>query len=338
MTLELQSDRTDYTVDVKYEGKRVPATISDNYSCNKLKVFQDGTTVSIHARIDDVRPLSASLLTVQVQPRTFDSHNASLTEDASLREVKKDDEVVLENDVVRFSLSRKTYMPERLFDKTLQKGVKLEAALMRHQTSNSESGAYIFAPRTEAKEMKLQVIDVKFFDSKLVKKVLVFYKSPYIANCHSLMTLWLNEGERVLHYEHRGHVLDEDEVFLRIKIQPDHDVVSSQFYVHDSVNHVRKDVVKKRLLTSRDLGSKFHAMVYGAAYRYQTERDDLMLSFFTGTRSNGVGMVKDGEIWISVSRSTEFDDLKGLPDGTPDDTLFEVPFSLGLFNTDEVKD
>ena len=56
-----------------------------------------------------------------------------------------------------------------------------------------------------------------------------------------------------------------------------------------------------------------------------------MFSLFTGIRSNSVGMLDDGEIWISVSRASEFDDLKGLPDGTPDDTLAEVPFSFGLF-------
>ena len=154
--------------------------------------------------------------------------------------------------------------------------------------------------------------------------------------------MWLNNGERVLQVEHRSQIMTDDEVFLSFKIRPEgQSVRDSQFYVHDSVNHVRKDVVKKRLLTSRDIGSKFHAMVYGAMYRYQTEdekHNDLMLSFFTGSRSNSVGMPEKGDLWFGISRSTQFDDLKGLPDGTPDDSLSDFSFSVGLFETHEAMD
>ena len=87
---------------------------------------------------------------------------------------------MLENDLVRFQLSNKTFMPELLYDKTINKTVKLDVKFMRHQTSYSESGAYIFAPRSEARPMKLHVIDVKVVRSGIVQKVLVFYKTPYI--------------------------------------------------------------------------------------------------------------------------------------------------------------
>lgn len=68
----------------------------------------------------------------------------------------------------------------------------------------------------------------------------------------------------------------------------------SQFYVHDSLNHVRKDVVKKRLLTSRDLASKYYPAVSGFSYRFQRKEEDYVMSFFSGTRANGLGYLEEG--------------------------------------------
>ena len=90
------------------------------------------------------------------------------------------------------------------------------------------------------------------------------------------------------------------------------------------------------MLTSRDLASKYYAATSGAFLRYRKGLDDLLLSFFTGSRSNGIGFLKDGQIDIGVGRNTLNDDHKGLPDGTSDDQLYEISFSLGLFKTNEI--
>jgi len=41
------------------------------------------------------------------------------------------------------------------------------------------------------------------------------------------------------------------------------------FYVHDSLNHVKKNIYQKRLVSSRDLGAFYHAAISGASYEYR---------------------------------------------------------------------
>jgi len=118
-------------------------------------------------------------------------------------------------------------------------------------------------------------------------------------------------------------------------------MIDSQFYVHDSVAHVRRDLVQKRYLMSRDAGGKYYPMVEGASYRYQTtdgadNKDDYLLTFFTGQRSNGVGYHGNGVIDIGLGRNLRNDDYKGLPDGTTDDSIQELSFSFGIFKTNDV--
>ena len=107
----------------------------------------------------------------------------------------------------------------------------------------------------------------------------------------------------------QSNIISKDELFFRFSIIPENKIKNSSFYVHDSLNHVRKGQVKKRVLTSRDLGQYFHAVVSGANYEYLTSKnEELMFSFFTGMRSNGVGHIKDGEIEFGLGRHNEFDD------------------------------
>ena len=91
------------------------------------------------------------------------------------------------------------------------------------------------------------------------------------------------------------------------------------------------------MLTARDLGQHFHPVVSGANYHFETENGQkYAFSFFTGRRSNGVGYIKDGQIEFGMGRHNEFDDQKGLPDGTQDDHIYELNFSFGLFLQNEV--
>lgn len=118
-------------------------------------------------------------------------------------------------------------------------------------------------------------------------------------------------------------------------------MTGSQFYVHDSVANVRRDLYEKRYVMSRDVGSKYYPMVEGASYRYQVADpnggdQDYVLAFFTGTRSNGVGYVEEGVIDLGVGRNLNNDDFKGLPDGTLDNSIQELSFSVGLFKTADI--
>merc|ERR1711935_771841 len=120
-----------------------------------------------------------------------------------------------------------------------------------------------------------------------------------------------------------------------------HKIVDSRFYVHDSVSQVRRDLVEKRFLMSRDVGSKYYPMVEGASYRYQVadeheKEEDYLVTFFSGQRSNGVGYVEDGVIDLGIGRNVKNDDFKGLPEGTPDNAVQELSFSMGLFKTRDV--
>lgn len=85
----------------------------------------------------------------------------------------------------------------------------------------------------------------------------------------------------------------------------------TSFYVHDSVAHVRKDHIDWPMFSNRDLGSKFHAAVFGSGYRF----DNLLLQFF-GTRAIGVGYFSPGELLFGIGRHNVYDDSKGLNEGT----------------------
>ena len=61
-------------------------------------------------------------------------------------------------------------------------------------------------------------------------------------------------------------------------------------------------------------------MVDGASYRFKkNNEEDYIFSFFTGQRSNGIGYLEEGVLDFGLGRSLSKDDMKGLPDGTPDD-------------------
>lgn len=162
------------------------------------------------------------------------------------------------------------------------------------------------------------------------------------------MTISLNQFSSVgqLNFDYKGNVLLNDEVYLRMKVKPRVNArgakyLGSQFYVHDSMAHVRRDLNEKRYLMSRDVGSKYYPMVEGASYRFQIKdpkegEQDYILAFSTGTRSNGVGYVEDGMIDFGIGRNVNNDDFKGLPDGTLDSSIQELTFSVSLYKTKDI--
>lgn len=83
--------------------------------------------------------------------------------------------------------------------------------------------------------------------SQVQDRIIVFYKSQYFSTCFSLLNIAISNtnDQRVMNFELQTNGLYKDEVFLRIKILDEHfgKMKESKFYVHDSLNHVRKDVV-----------------------------------------------------------------------------------------------
>lgn len=122
--------------------------------------------------------------------------------------------------------------------------------------------------------------------------------------------------------------------FLSAKLRFEHDESvkpETGFYIHDSVNHVRKDQVKKKMFSNRDLGSKIFSAPAGASYRF----NDYVLSFFP-YKVLGVGYLSEGEFIFGIGRHNVIDDDKGLPSGTPDESDWNFNLQFGLFKKDEI--
>lgn len=155
-------------------------------------------------------------------------------------------------------------MPKSILFKRLDQKVNLNIEIIRYPTSNSESGAYIFAPKDEGVPLRLQVIDATILTGDDQDRIIIFYKSRYSASVQALLSISINKllDQRVLKMSLLCNQIKNNELFLRFSVDP-HD--QEQFYVHDSVNHVRKGHIKKRVMTSRDLGAHFHSVVSGAS-------------------------------------------------------------------------
>ena len=54
--------------------------------------------------------------------------------------------------------------------------------VIRYPTTNSQSGAYIFAPKEEGIPLKLQIIDAFILEGDDQDRIIVFYKSRYSVN------------------------------------------------------------------------------------------------------------------------------------------------------------
>lgn len=68
-----------------------------------------------------------------------------------------DPNTTLENDYVKIWFDIETYMPNRIYFKERDLEMDLDVKMMRYPTSKSDSGAYIFAPRTKAKHIRTRV-------------------------------------------------------------------------------------------------------------------------------------------------------------------------------------
>jgi hypothetical protein len=65
-------------------------------------------------------------------------------------------------------------------------------SLIRYSGSNSESGAYIFAPTSPGRKMAIKPIDAFLMESSIQSQILIFYKTIYKASCFGVLTVSLD--------------------------------------------------------------------------------------------------------------------------------------------------
>ena len=91
----------------------------------------------------------------------------------------------LENDYIKIWFDHETYMPNKVYFKERDLEMDFDVKMMRYPTSKSDSGAYIFAPRTKAKHVKTRVSSAFIFKSddnhpgNFQEKVMIFLQSSY---------------------------------------------------------------------------------------------------------------------------------------------------------------
>lgn len=345
------------SITVRFNNEPVASTLQRNFQCDYLLVHEDEKQVSLVVELPEVKPMSMNLLTVELRNETEAAGQEKVSSYSDVQQLSAAASKVLENEELRVELDEQggSYLPSQIYFKELDVAVDVETQFVRYPATVTDSGAYIFAPRSRAVPLHLDVIDAKLLNTErggegdhyVQKKLVIFFRSHYLHQCFSLMTVTLNQNSNKgqLTVEYKGNILQNDELYLRMKLRPrlaaGAKMAGSQFYVHDSVANVRRDLYEKRYVMSRDVGSKYYPMVEGASYRYQVNdpkegEQDYILAFFTGTRSNGVGYVEDGVIDLGVGRNLNNDDFKGLPDGTLDNSIQELSFSISLFKAKDI--
>lgn len=265
----------------------MPSTLQKNFQCDYLVVQEDDKQMSLIVDLPSIKPMSMNLLTIELKDDTHESKDDEITaSDTVVEQVQGSHQgKVLENGEIKveFDWDNGTYLPKAILFKELGVTFDVDMQFIRYPATVTDSGAYIIAPRSRAIPLQLDVIDAYIMnadqqdgnDMYVQKKLVIFYRSQYLHQCFSLMTISLNQYSNVgqLNFDYKGNVLLNDEVYLRMKVKPRLQTrgakyTGSQFYVHDSVAHVRRDLHEKRYLMSRDVGSKYYPMVEGASYRF----------------------------------------------------------------------
>mmetsp|Transcript_33004 Transcript_33004/g.50541 ORF Transcript_33004/g.50541 Transcript_33004/m.50541 type:complete len:189 (+) Transcript_33004:2266-2832(+) len=173
-------------------------------------------------QLPEVAPLSASLLDVEAYLPEPGEECQDCVEYSSLKRMTTiPDDFALENDEVRVQFNKKTFMVEQLHFKKLGQTIDLKMSVVRYPSANSDSGAYIFAPRlAEPETLRMVPIDAFLVQSPLTDKLVVFYKSTYMNAVFSMITFQVNHisNKRVLKVDYQFNQLPLDEIFLRFEI------------------------------------------------------------------------------------------------------------------------
>lgn len=343
LTLVLPGNASSSHFVVKFNGQPVKAVYLPLYEYENHEFKASRRQVQFSVEVPRIAPMSANLLSVAASTAPPEDRDGLAVRAVSRRITFMDSTTVLENSELRVTFDKRTFMPSKIFFKRSNQEISLKLSVVHYPTAFGQSGAYIFAPGREAVPLRLAITDaILVTGNEAYEKLIVGYKSQQLSGIQAILIMQLPKSEhrkRVLQLTLRSNSLPDDELFLRVEIKPTSaSGEPGKFYVHDSLHHVRKGHVSKRVLSSRDIGAHFHPMVNGATYSYASGRGgkkEYLLSFFTGQRPNGVGYLKEGHLEFGIGRNVNFDDQKGLPDGTEDSSYHALEVSLGLFEKAE---
>lgn len=207
--------------------------------------------------------------------------------------------------------------------------------------ASSYSGAYLFAPFFDEEELSLQVVDCAFtIVKRLESEITIIYRTMRSYDKFITMKIKISHADHQRNLEisaeldNSNSVFAHSDFFLKTKFSFEDENASNadtRFYIYDTVNHVRKDHIKRKVFSNRDLGSKIFSAPGGAAYHY----NNYLLSFFS-TKVLGVGYMGDGTFLFGMGRHNIVDDGKGLPGGTPDVSTWNFMLHINLFKKEEI--
>ena len=169
----------------KLNGKPVNSFIYSSYECLGLRVTEKAHKPQLFIQLPEVDPMSVNLLSIESHYNIKKNNQTDpefAKETQSRRVHVLDENSVLENDELLVQFDRRTFMPNEIYFKSLDQKVNLEMQVIRYPTTNSQSGAYIFAPKDEGIPLKLQILDAFILQGDDQDRLIVFYKSRYTAN------------------------------------------------------------------------------------------------------------------------------------------------------------
>ena len=136
--------------------------LQENYQCNFLMIKQEQNLVSILIELPDVMPASMNMVSIETVPFHSFMPPGIYAGETMVTQVLLADKKYLENEDIILWFNHRTYLPSKIFFKKLNQTIDIDMQFVRYPSSSSDSGAYIFAPRSKAIPLSLQIIDAKF--------------------------------------------------------------------------------------------------------------------------------------------------------------------------------
>lgn len=207
------------SITVRFNNEPVASTLQRNFQCDFLLVHEDEKQVSLVVELPEIRPMSMNLLTVELRNETEAADQEHASSYSEVKQLSAAASKVLENDELRVELDEKegSFLPSEIYFKQLDVVLDVETQFVRYPATVTDSGAYIFAPRSRAVPLHLDVIDAKLLnterggegDQYVQKKLVIFFRSHYLHQCFSLMTVTLNQNSNKgqLTVEYKGNIL-----------------------------------------------------------------------------------------------------------------------------------
>jgi hypothetical protein len=157
----------------------------------------------------------------------------------------------------------------------------------------------------------------------------VTYKSAYSASkCFATQDVTKSSSALQLNFTIEMPLIP-DELFLRFSTN----LKNTTLHTHDSLSWLPR-IPTKRLLSTRDLGSRIFPSIQGAALLQKTHQKGVILT--SCERPFSSGSLTDGQLDIGIARQVKYDDDKGMPDGITDATPSTHLFTIAIGRLEKV--